>query len=123
MIIFSKFTKTVTIIRWKRKNLKTIEKQSKEFLAETIRSISEISKINLQKILAVFETVEYDKNTQIIKEGEISSYVYFVTKGIVKIYYHSSGKELIDWFAEEGTFIGNLYSHIMQKPGLIFMNR
>ena len=106
-----------------KKNLKTIEKQPKEFLAETIRSISEISKINLQKILAVFETVEYDKNTQIIKEGEISSYVYFVTKGIVKIYYHSSGKELIDWFAEEGTFIGNLYSHIMQKPGLIFMNR
>ncbi len=100
-----------------KKNLKTIEKQPKAFLAETIRSISEISEINLQKILDVFETVKCDKNTQIIKEGEITSYVYFVTKGIVKIYYHSSGKELIDWFAEEGTFIGNLYSHIMQKPG------
>ena len=82
-----------------KRNLKIAEKPPKEFLAETIRSIT------------------YDKNTKIIKEGEITSYVYFVSKGIIRVNYHSVGKELIDWFAEEGSFIGNLYSHIMQKPG------
>lgn len=96
---------------------KPTAKSSKDYLAEVIRGITDISEENIKKILDAFELVEYDKNTQIIKEGEITSYVYFVTKGIVKIYYYSSGKELIDWFAEEGTFIGNLYSHIMQKPG------
>ena len=100
-----------------KRNLKIAEKPPKEFLAETIRSITDISEVNLQKILDIFESVTYDKNTKIIKEGGITSYVYFVSKGIIRVYYHSVGKELIDWFAEEGSFIGNLYSHIMQKPG------
>lgn len=94
------------------------QQSPKAFLGEVINSLAEISPSNLQKILDICETIEYDKNTQIIKEGEVSSYVYFVHKGIIRVYYHSIGKELIDWFAEEGTFIGNLYSHIMKKPGV-----
>jgi signal-transduction protein with cAMP-binding, CBS, and nucleotidyltransferase domain len=66
---------------------KPTAKTSKDYLAEVIRGITDISEENIKKILDTFEMVEYDKNTQIIKEGEITSYVYFVTKGIVKIYY------------------------------------
>ena len=65
-----------------------------------------------------FETVVFDKNHQIIKSGSITEYMYFITSGLVRIYYFKSGKEIIDWFAEEGTFFGNLYSHISNKPGL-----
>lgn len=94
------------------------QKSPKDFLAEVITSLVDISPSNLKKLLDICESVEYDRNTQIIREGEISGYVYFVHKGIIRVYYHSTGKELIDWFAEEGTFIGNLYSHIMKKPGM-----
>lgn len=99
------------------RNLKANQQPPKEFLAEVIRSSSDISAHNLKKLLDAFELIQFDKNTKIIKEGEITSYLYFVSKGIVRVYYYNSGKELIDWFAEEGAFFGNLYSHITQKPG------
>lgn len=98
---------------------KKVQKQQspKELLADVINTAAVISPMNLQKILNIFEQVEYEKNTQIIREGEITNYIYFVSKGIIRVYYYSNGKEIIDWFAEEGAFFGNLYSHIMQKPG------
>jgi len=45
----------------------------------------DISPSNLKKLLDICESVEYDRNTQIIREGEISGYVYFVHKGIIRM--------------------------------------
>lgn len=98
--------------------LKTDKKNPKDFLAEVVYEIdNSISDHTMKKLLASFESIDFDKNSKIVKEGEITNYLYFITKGIVRVYYHNSGKELIDWFAVEGMFFGNLYSHIMQKPG------
>ena len=99
-------------------NPKKNEKLPKDFLAETLRNASAISTANVEKLLAACEIISFDKNTQIISEGEIADYLYFITKGIVRVYYYNDGKEIIDWFAEEGCFFGNLYSHIMKKPGV-----
>lgn len=101
-----------------KRTAKLPQKPPKEYLAEVIRSVSiSISDNNIQKLLDAFESVVYDKHTKIIKEGDITSYLYFISKGLVRVYYFNNGKELIDWFAEEGSFFGNLYSHILQKPG------
>lgn len=97
---------------------KLSEKDPKSFLKEVILSKEVISENNIQKILDAFETVVYDKNHQIIKDGDLTDYMYFIAKGLVRVYYYKSNKEIIDWFAEEGTFFGNLYSHITRKPGL-----
>lgn len=99
-------------------NPKKNEKNPKDFLAETIRKSSSISSVNLEKLLAACEVITFDKNTQIIKEGDIVDYFYFISKGIIRVYYHNDGKEIVDWFAEEGCFFGNLFSYIMKKPGI-----
>lgn len=93
------------------------KKEPKQALEDAIREIHPISQENQKKLLDAFEEVSYDKNTQIIKGDEIPVYMYFVVKGIIRVYYTNEDKELIDWFAEEGCFIGNLYSYIMRKPG------
>jgi signal-transduction protein with cAMP-binding, CBS, and nucleotidyltransferase domain len=85
---------------------KPTAKTSKDYLAEVIRGITDISEENIKKILDTFEMVEYDKNTQIIKEGEITSYVYFVTKGIVKIY------GITKYFVERGLNFQNRIIHL-----------
>ena len=93
--------------------------EPKEYLTEIIKSTKRpVSDKNIQKILGAFESVVFEKNTQIIKQGDVATHLYFISKGIIRVYYHKSGKELIDWFAEEGCFFGNLYSHILKKPGL-----
>ena len=96
---------------------KITDKDPKLHLKETLLQAAIISENNIQKILNIFEVVKYDKNQQIIKEGTVAEYMYFISKGLVRVYYFKTGKEIIDWFAEEGSFIGNLYSHITTKPG------
>lgn len=93
------------------------EKDSKSFLTNTLITAGNISDISMQKLLSAFELITYEKNQQIIKQGEVTQYLYFISKGLVRVYYHKKNKEIIDWFAEEGTFIGNLFSHITNKPG------
>jgi signal-transduction protein with cAMP-binding, CBS, and nucleotidyltransferase domain len=78
---------------------------AKAYLESVIISIdNKISEINLHKILNVFKLQKIEKNVKIINEGEITNHLYFIFKGLVRVYYHKSGKELIDWFAEEGHF-------------------
>lgn len=103
----------------KNNNSKLPEKLSKDYLIGVLHTIDDkISDDDLQKILDVFKLQHYEKNKKIINEGEITNHLYFIFKGLVRVYYYKSGKELIDWFAEEGYFFGNLYSYILQKPGI-----
>ncbi len=101
----------------KKRQQKPTVQDAKNFLANIISSVTLISDGNMQKIMDAFESVSYDKHHKIIEEGEISDYLYFISKGVVRVYYHKSNKEIIDWFAAEGDFFGNIYSHITQKPG------
>lgn len=91
---------------------------SKEFLARTLLSFVDVSDETLQKITDVFEPVQYEKNFTILKEGEIAQYLYFISDGIVKISYSVDDKEIIDWFAEEGVFVGNMQSYQQKTPAV-----
>lgn len=85
--------------------------KSKEFLAKTILSFADISNEAIQRITDIYEPVQYDKNYSIIKADEIAQYVYFICRGIVKVSYIKEDKEIIDWFAEEGVFFGDMLSY------------
>lgn len=95
--------------------MKAQESKAKEMLANVLQQIDVISTSNLQKVLDKFEFISFDKETAILKESEIPKYIYFVAKGIVRVYYKTDGRQIIDWFAEEGTFIGNLYGYITKS--------
>ena len=87
-----------------------------KYFQKVMSQIENISKSSMQILMNAYEYVEYEKNTIIIKENDTSGTVYFIVKGLVKSYYYNTSKELIDSFSEEGTFFGNLYSHITKKP-------
>ncbi len=95
--------------------MKDQEKAAKEMLSNVIQQISPVTPTNLQKIINNFEFITFDKDAVILKDNEIPTYCYFVVKGIVRVYYNTDGRQIIDWFAEEGTFIGNLYGYITKS--------
>ena len=95
--------------------IKDREHAAKEMLANVIQKISPITASNLKKIIDKFEFITFDKDAVILKENEIPTYCYFVAKGIVRVYYKVEERQIIDWFAEEGTFIGNLYGYITKS--------
>lgn len=86
-----------------------------------IAKFSSITKIEARAIaelqsLLVFET--HKKNTLIIKEYEPIKYLYFIYKGIIKIYFHKNDKIIIERFEKEGGFFGGNYDHLSKYPGV-----
>ena len=69
------------------------------------------------KLLAFFHEKQFQKNEVIFKAGEIVRYTYFVLKGCTRQYYVSpEGLERNIYFAEEGSFCGELMSFLHGTP-------
>ena len=91
-----------------------------------------------EKELAVLQdnvhTKTYEKNELILKEGELSDKIYFVTEGCVRLFYNVEGNEKTAYFFTEGKFIcaGESYTyHIpvkenyqaVEKTRLVYFTR
>ncbi|MBP6660262.1 MAG: Crp/Fnr family transcriptional regulator [Chitinophagales bacterium] len=94
-----------------------IETQAKFTLKNNLSAVSKVNADDLNLLLDKFELVSYIKNTEIIKEGDIAEYFYFIYKGIIKIYFFINDKIVIDRFEEEGAFFGGNFTHLTNQPG------
>ena len=64
-------------------------------------SINELSKISDKK-----SEIEYKKGETIIKQNSFASHIYFIKKGLVKIYLENKKKNLIIEIAGQGAMLG-----------------
>ena len=66
---------------------------------------------------SVIEREEIKKGDFLFEEGTVCQKVYFIEKGLARIYYLSnSGKEITSWFSEENSFIAAIDSLYYRKP-------
>ena len=65
----------------------------------SIIPISENLKIRLDSIL---RTAEFKKKTVLLKEGQLSNYIYFIESGLMRIYYIKEDKEICSGLICEG---------------------
>src|SRR5579871_3875548 len=69
------------------------------------------------KLLAFFREKRYKKNEIIFKAGEVVKYAYFIMQGCIRQYYVSpEGSERTIYFAEEGSFCGEMMSFLHSTP-------
>lgn len=94
-----------------------LETQAKENLRKVLLHTTEVDKIQLDLLINLFELVSYKKNHEIIKEGEIAEYFYFIYKGIVKVYFYKNDKPVVERFEKEGGLFGGNFTHLTKKPG------
>jgi CRP-like cAMP-binding protein len=71
--------------------------------------VAKVSEADLSEIISLFEPVYFTKKSYIIKEQEENKYMYFIYKGLVRVFYVIDDKQINHWFDSEGDFIGNLY--------------
>lgn len=97
---------------------KELETRAKELLLAKFNSITKIeeSAITEFKDLLTFET--FKKNTLIIKEQEPIEHLYFIFKGVIRIYFFKNDKLIIERFEKEGGFFGGNYDHLSKYPGV-----
>ena len=63
-----------------------------------------------------FRTVP--KNTLLIKEGEVAKEIYFINKGLMRLYYNEEGQHITAYIFRENLFAASYDSFLEQAPGL-----
>lgn len=72
--------------------------------------------------LSLTETKTYKAKTILLKEGEVCTYSFFVTKGILRSYtIDENGVEHVMSFACPGWWIADMYSYLSQRPGQLYI--
>jgi CRP-like cAMP-binding protein len=80
-----------------------------EILIQEISKVTEISKEDAAKFLALFKPFIVKKNEHFYRAGEVPRYSPFIVKGCMRKYFiNDAGEEQIVFFAEEGWFAGEL---------------
>ena len=89
-----------------------LETQAKDFLRQILTTAAQVDDDSLDVLLDLFELVSYKKNHEIIEEGKIADYFYYIHKGIIRVYFYKNDKLVIERFEKEGGLFGGNFTHI-----------
>ena len=66
---------------------------------------------------SLFTMREFSKGDHLFRQGEVCRYLFYIKKGLVRVYYNSSkGKEITLWFSAEDTLVTAIDSYYLHKP-------
>ncbi len=71
---------------------------------------------SLDRLSEILVPMKFAKGEQILQEGEICRYMYYVYKGFVRQYYFKNGKDLTEHFSYEGKMVICIESFFKQEP-------
>lgn len=69
----------------------------------------------LNELLDEFKLEIYPKNYVLLSDTESSDMIYFICKGLVRIYYTKEGKEITNWFIKENMMSTPIYSILTKE--------
>ncbi len=84
-------------------------------LIEKLLGISPLSEESTAQLNLIIEQKNIPKNHFVLQNGEVSDYIYFLKKGVIRIFYKKHDKEITEWLAFDGEFflsIGSFYKRI-----------
>lgn len=70
-----------------------------------------------EELEKLFTLREFSKGDHLFRQGDVCRYLFFIKKGLVRVYYNSSkGKEITLWFSSEDTIVTAIDSYYLNKP-------
>lgn len=86
-------------------------------LQQDIRKFTNIGETDMEEILSFFEVVQLKKKQNLLTEGSICKYNYFVTKGLLRLFFvNDKGVEHTTQFALENWWMADYMSFQQQAP-------
>ncbi len=78
--------------------------------------VSPLSDENKSKLLEHITIKKVLKGDFLLKYGEICKHIYFINKGVIRIFYYKNGKDVTEWFADEKQFFLSITSYFENSP-------
>jgi CRP/FNR family transcriptional regulator, anaerobic regulatory protein len=94
----------------------SVKKYSMNNFIEFLHYVSELSDETKRDLEHCIKTFEFPKNHILLKQGQVCNYLYFVDKGLLRLFYYQDGKDISDYFAVENNLIGGIDSFFSRKP-------
>jgi len=85
-------------------------------LQKAINNISLLSPESNDAFLNAWKYWKTPKDFFLLKENTVSDYIYFIQKGVARIYYYKNGKEITEWLALDEQFFLSITSFFQRTP-------
>ena len=85
-------------------------------LLQLFSSIIPISNELEQRLSESLQTKTFPKKYLLLKQGQVSNYIYFIEKGFLRSYYINDDKEITGWFMKENDIIISVNSFFKRTP-------
>ncbi len=72
-------------------------------------------------ILHFFECWSLSKDTVVLREKQISDYLYFLQKGVARIFYKKHNREVTEWIAMDEQFMVSINSFFERQPSRLII--
>ncbi len=87
-----------------------------ENFLHALKQIAPLSDKSLTELLKYCTSTPFEKDEFVLKERAVCNHIYFVSKGLLRIYYCKEEKEVSEWFAFENTFCFSIVSYFKKLP-------
>lgn len=97
-------------------NLKQRDHLKMTDFLNTLNALSPLSEDAVNDFVSELTTKTFDKGDLILKSGNVCAQLYFLNKGLIKLFFQKEEKEFIMRFFSENSIFTGLDSYITQAP-------
>lgn len=81
-----------------------------------LNTISPLSDQTMEDFEETIHVNSFKKNTMLLEIDKVATHMYFIKKGLARVYYHRDDMDVTDYFAIDGQFIGAVPSVFNGQP-------
>ncbi len=91
---------------------------TRDVARELARRYSTMTHDELDILESVLVPMKFAKGQEILSEGEVCKYIYWITKGLVRQYYFKNGKEMTEYMAVENSIMMSIESLFKEQASM-----
>lgn len=91
-------------------------------LEKAVSAISLLSPETMNVYLDAWQYWSVPKDYFLLREKEVSDYIYFIKKGVARIYYRKNEKEITEWIALDEQFFLSITSFFSRTPSHLIIH-
>ncbi|MBL7743041.1 MAG: Crp/Fnr family transcriptional regulator [Chitinophagaceae bacterium] len=93
-----------------------------ELLRHAITAISPLSSESMNAYLSAWKHWSAPKDHFLLREQAVSDYIYFIEKGVARIFYYKNDKEITEWIAMDEQFFLSITSFFNRTPSHLIIH-
>lgn len=89
---------------------------TRDVARELARRYSTMTHDELDELESVLIPMKFQRGELILAEGDVAKDIYWIAKGLVRLFYEKNGKELTEHLAVENNIVMSIESLFREKP-------